>query len=57
MVSYNIKSKGSVMRTTLYVTAQLSLNVVAVWVPGMMICDLRLKSHCQGLPHSHDRSC
>lgn len=27
---------------------------LAAWVPGMLICDLRLKSHCQGLPRNHD---
>lgn len=23
----------------------------------MLICDLRLKSHCQGLPRNHDPGC
>lgn len=30
---------------------------LAAWVPGMLICDLRLKSHCQGLPRNHDLGC
>lgn len=36
---------------------QVFPSVVAVWVPGMLICDLKLKSHCQGLPQSHDHGC
>lgn len=32
-------------------------SALAAWVPGMLICDLRLKSHCQGLPRNHDLGC
>lgn len=32
-------------------------GALAAWVPGMLICDLRLKSHCQGLPRNHDLGC
>lgn len=35
----------------------LLYSALAAWVPGMLICDLRLKSHCQGLPRNHDLGC
>lgn len=35
----------------------LPSGALAAWVPGMLICDLRLKSHCQGLPRNHDLGC
>lgn len=37
--------------------AALLSGALAAWVPGMLICDLRLKSHCQGLPRNHDLGC